>query len=785
MNTKENLLVVMLLLFTMESCNASSPKADAGIDAGLPDHEFIYTVGNRTQTLTDTTFLQERPTLYRTSDKLPDLNIQSLVILGDQVWAGGKGGLVIYKPETDKFTSVDLPGGHQQVVDIATKKLSDGRLVVGAENALILLDTNGHNDSIIQAPGKVSSVATDGAKVWVGTEAGLYQMAGQALEEIAGTDGIAVTSITTNGNKIWIGTNEGLKQLSGDSLTDFTQDQGMLPDNDVRDVTAVEGGGVLAACASGAAFVGTSHDRILLAKVGELPYDDLTSVTVYNDYMALGHGIGATFIRGTQGEFEHKDYYHSLRWIPSEHVTDVAFQSETRRWIATVGGISRIDLVSTTLEEKAALMESFNDGFWRLDFVSDDGRRDDPWDLSGTIHNGDHDNDGLWTQMQIVAWSYAAGATGDNRYCEKARRAMGEMMWQIDIPAVSFEELGMPRGFVTRSLVRDDEGSVFSSKATQNNWHLVSGWTDGHDYYWKDDTSSDETTGHFFGYPVFYDICAKTDQEREILAEHAGALARYIVQNGFLLIDLDGEQTTWGHWDPDRLTSALDGLDKCMEDYDLEICIGAKYGGGWLNAIEILGHMLAAYHMTGDPMFYEAYETLLDDRYGELVDFNDEVFTVTKRATANHSDHELAMLAYHTLIRYEPDNDRRQRWIKSMMDMYEYEKKERNPLWVAIISGTMGEGYDLDEAIQTLREWPEDWREWLVDNSHRLDAVKDVSDRHGDAQFTTVFPYDEIRTMKWNGNPYAMTDGYDGRSVQAPWPWLLPYWMMRYNGVIQ
>ena len=59
-----------------------------------------------------------------------------------------------------------------------------------------------------------------------------------------------------------------------------------------------------------------------------------------------------------------------------------------------------------------------------------------------------------------------------------------------------------------------------------------------------------------------------------------------------------------------------------------------------------------------------------------------------------------------------------------------------------------------------------------------------VPDRFNDPQFKTVFPYDEIRTMEWNGNPYAVSGGGDGRSVQGPWPWLLPYWTMRYFGAI-
>jgi hypothetical protein len=80
---------------------------------------------------------------------------------------------------------------------------------------------------------------------------------------------------------------------------------------------------------------------------------------------------------------------------------------------------------------------------------------------------------------------------------------------------------------------------------------------------------------------------------------------------------------------------------------------------------------------------------------------------------------------------------------------------------------------------------PVDWREWLVDNGHRKDAKVDpVADRFDDPQFEIVLPYGEIRTMKWNGNPYVVKGGSSGNAVQGPWPWLLPYWMMRYSGAI-
>jgi hypothetical protein len=398
--------------------------------------------------------------------------------------------------------------------------------------------------------------------------------------------------------------------------------------------------------------------------------------------------------------------------------------------------------------------------------------------------------------MQIGAWCYAYAATGDESYYQKARKAMDVMMLQVDIPAVDFEAAGLGRGFVTRSLVRDDEGDVFASKATQDNWHLVH-WTDGHDYYWKDDTSSDEIDGHFYGYPLFYDLCAKTDEERQEVASYAAAITAYIIDHDYVLIDLDGEKTFHGHWSPALIGAAAEGIDKCLEEAKKETDMGKLFeltaacyeswgGGGWLNGTEIIGTLLATWHMTGDVRFYDEYEKLLTEHhYDQLLMPHDETLTITSPAIMNHSDHELAMLAYHTLIRYEPNDERREKWVEGLLFLYEHEKIERNPLWAAFVALLAGpEHAILEPALQSLREMPFDRREWHVSNSHRKDALEWPDDRHGDPQFDRVFAYDEIRTIWWNGNFHVQEGGGNPKEFSGPMAWLLPYYALRYAGLI-
>ena len=62
------------------------------------------------------------------------------------------------------------------------------------------------------------------------------------------------------------------------------------------------------------------------------------------------------------------------------------------------------------------------------------------------------------------------------------------------------------------------------------------------------DTSSDEIVGHMFVLPIVHDLVAKTDEERAMARDLMCSNVDYIVDNGFTLVDADGNVTTWGHW---------------------------------------------------------------------------------------------------------------------------------------------------------------------------------------------------------------------------------------------
>jgi len=747
-----------------------------------PRPEAVHEVRNRASPLPDGPWTRDRACFPGAADGLPPEPVRALAFSRNTLWVAGESGL-----------RAGPPGGPFHVVPDPDRRLADVRDLAPRPDGGVLATTPAAILEVgeDEGPGRSLAPPPDALPIDRAVPCGgtVFALGGGLLLEERAGNLIPPADPAVGQVRDIACRQDSLLVLAEDGLFVWPSPGSLLwqpaPEEEATRLHAAGPAALLAGPDLAVRLAPPDPPAVLRPEPGGIPTRGLTALSLSPSgrSLALGHPIGASWLDPGSGRVDH---YASPRWLPSDQVTALAFESDEALWVGTSGGLVRIAWEDIDLEAKARRMfGQLERWFVRLDgFVSPWARFPAP-DVEEPASLHDDDNDGQWTQEAVGAFCLAFAVTGEEAWRTAARKAARNMALLIDVPARDFEAAGLGRGFVARSVVRDDEGAIFADKATQSNWHRTT-FDDGHDYYWKDDTSSDEVTGHLFGWSLFHDLCAQDDEERAFAGRYLGDLAGYLLRHGYRLLDLDGLPTTHGDYSPDRIPIAVDGLEACADaGHPLDLCLDSWGGGAFLDSVEVLALMLAAWHATGEDRFLRAYEDLaVTHRYQEAATFHPNVVTWTVHSMANYCDHELADLAFYVLLRYEPHPDRRAHWIAQMMAAWEYEVGERNPLKAMTMASALQEAPGLAEAVRTLVLYPEDLREWPVDNSHRRDYLTGGTDRAGRAQFLAVPPHDEIAILRWDHNPYRVSGHGDGASRMAPSFWLLPYWGLRYHGVL-
>lgn len=299
-------------------------------------------------------------------------------------------------------------------------------------------------------------------------------------------------------------------------------------------------------------------------------------------------------------------------------------------------------------------------------------------------------------------------------------------------------------------------------------------------WIWKADTSSDEIVGHMLAYPLFHDLVCETDEERAMPLKLQTDMTTYIVENGFVLVDVTGEPTTWGIWAPEYLNGNR-----------------TWYSERGLNSMQMLTWLLSAYRLTADDYYLDAYTLLVGD-YGYAENVINQ--KITDPADVNFSDDELAFLPYllyfYTMGKGLPSgspNYLSEEMTLSVVRAWNMLNQEHPDLWNFIysmnpfisISGLGNDPFKLKDSIQTLQEWPLSQITWPLSNQFRRDMLyqRQLS-RSATVQSNKLMSYAENSVLEWNANPYEINASGSGTSENAAFPWLLPYWLGRYLGQI-
>ncbi len=784
-------ITACLTLMVLTSTGAGAVAAQETTVAAQPDYP--VTIGS---------FPQEMRTFYTQGDGLPSNDVLDVAVAPDgAVYAATARGLVtlrdraahVCKATQDQAVSsvAVVPSGHVfAVVSGALYQLAkdggltrtgpgsdpgDGTARVSAAGGTLMVCAGKRVDaynvsetgdlthlSRWDTPGVALSAAFHAGQAAIGAETALYM----------GRGGSSAAVFPTQGKRRW-------------ALAS------------VRGVTFDDAGRLWAVSPQG--VVCYSDTWTLYEGQDGLPYSDLTCVAAGRDGTAwFGTSIGAI-------RFDGREWYYrqGRRWLPDDRVRAIAVAANGDAWIATAGGLAHIHFTPMTLANKAAFYEEGIDQHHRrteYGYVLEVSVAI-PGQKTG-IRQHDSDNDGLWTSMYGAGECYAYAATKDPLAKRRATQAFQALRFLQLAPVGSPHE--PPAGFVARTVVATTEpdpnqrenytleGQIKRQahdalwRAYEPRWPRTS---DGK-YYWKSDTSSDELDGHYYFYPLYYDLVAETEEEKEQVRTVVRKLTDHLIAHHYRLVDHAGV-TRWGDYSP----PTLNGNPLWFTERGLK-------------SISMLAYLNVAYHMTGDEKYREHHQQLRQDHHY----LQNALAGEYQRGigSGNQSDDEMFLMCYDNLIKYEPDPELKSWYLASLANWWRLEEPEMNPFFnftyaalardqkITIQWGT----FDvspwpnwLEDSIETLKRFPLDRYNWAHRNSHREDIIflsEHLADAFDDRVQRTkgyrvngkVLAVDERHFHHWNHDPWQLDCAGDGRSLANGAVYTLAYYLGLYHGFI-
>ncbi|MFH1538335.1 MAG: two-component regulator propeller domain-containing protein [bacterium] len=693
-------------------------------------------------------FPQRWPTKFTPAETLAGEDVRSIIISLSTVFIGTDNGVSFF--EGGKWVKLMKSVSDEGLFNKYAKAVVSGgdSVIVDAPRGIFVISSALFSKVTLKmgTPPQVTSFGNSKTRYFVGTEEGLYSAAhdGGEPECVPELCGVEIRSIEQTVEGVWAATADGLYFVDENNKPEkFPAGWGGPISDNVRALCLDENGILWAGTDKGIARYDTKTKKWtnITGAEGGLPYEDILAVAARDGVLWVGTSIGAARRDGAEWH-----YFQGERYLPDDRVQAVAIAPDGSAWLGTPKGVSRIEYRPWTLEEKAEyILKGLRERHVRHGQTAS-SHLAVPGDLSSNVMFSS-DNDGLWTGMYIASECYHYAETGNPEAKKNARQGIELMMRLMDIT-------GVP-GFIARSIALRDEdvgqGGEWDHFTPDGRWK------------WKGDTSSDEVDGHFFAYSVYYDLCADTEEEKAEIRPYPHALMSHIIDHDYFLVDTDGKHTSWGLWNPGYLN-------------------GPGFFQRNLNALEVLSYLKTAYHITGDERFQEEYlKIAIKEKFAK--------YAVKQKLShlniINHSDDELAFLAYYPLLKYEKDPRLREYYVKSVERSWQIERPERSSLFNFIYGSAVDGGLDLEESVWTLKRIPPDTIRWSVRNSQRADIeIDEERDRFGKTESVVPLPPDERAVMKWNGNPYALDGGWEGRSEDDGTVYLLPYWMGRYYDFI-
>lgn len=742
----------------------SLPACLAVVGSGVADGTEVI---GQTASRADVPFRQEYQEAFPIAPGEPADDVRAIAVdFRDRIWAATKAG--VYQMESGRRAWKRIPGVTSGPV-YAVFPDGDRVLWVGAWDGLYRVEESGVR-KMEGVTGPVNVIGRGPPGIYVLGPDGAWQQDGARWIPCHQSWSRNVRDLAYQPERgMWIATGVGLyREFEGAKRLYFREED--LVSSEVNAVAYAPGGRLWVGCVGGIdVYGGRRRINSFVAADGLPNYEVHCLAFEPAGRLWVGTALGVARFDGTSWSLR-----HSRRWLMDDDVRDVAFDSEGTAWIATRRGVSAIRSQWMTLAEKAEYyLDICRRRHVRPPGLVEKCRFPNPNDLS-TWRPMDDDNDGQYTSMYLAMESLRYAVTRDPRAKANADEAFGALEF--------LQEVTDTPGFVARTVVpatwtqmADANEKVAPPEAVERRvrdprykvveerWHRSA---DGR-WLWKGDTSSDEITGHMFGYLFYYDLAADAGHRRRV-RHLVGRIMDYIIDGGYVLRDLDGQATRWGVWSPEKLNGD--------PDWRVERPI---------NSFEILSFLQTAYHITGEKRYLDEYHRLIDDHgYAE----NARRPKAYGPAERTHIDDELLALAAPGLLKHVSDEEEHRQFMEGYAWAYHTVAEEQNPFFNFMYGLVGGRDFRLAESVAFLRDTPLDLRQWTVDNSGRDDVNLVRRPMFEPLQLDRMLPPSERGVMRWDKNPWAAISG-DFHDLQGTLEscgvfWLLPYWMGRYCGFI-
>jgi len=668
-------------------------------------------------------------------------------------------------------------------------------------DAFVFAGKNGEPITTSIAWTSVRQVLRLGDKVWLATSEDPYEVVGGVARSMGWPSRFRVNQIAVGGDgeTLWVASAAGLfrREAGGWRKEEVLDGVGRAwAVSDVKGVVFDTKGQLWFGTRAGVGCRTAEGWRFYEGKDG-LPWNDFTGLAAGPSgevWFATHLGV----VRFEGGEWH---YRQGRRWLRGDNVTQVVVARNGDAWFATTSGVGSIVRRPMTLAAKAELYEKEIERYIQrtpFGYVAE-APLTTPGDKT-TAKPGDSDNDGLWTAMYGAGECFAYAAQGDEASAKRAKRAFEALRFLQKVTQGGSPQ--PPKGYVARTIrpVEWPDPNVGRLDGDRKEaerdklWKVYEPrWPKSADgkWYWKGDTSSDELDGHYFFYPLYYDLCARDEAEKERVREVVRDLTDHIIAHDFSLVDHDGKPTRWGVYGP--------------RSVNRDPFWWPERG---LNSLSALTYLAVAEHVTGDPKYGKhALELVEKHGYGQNLMFPKAQYGP---GSGNQSDDEMAFMCYYSLLKYSKNEALKNQVRYSFYAYWAMEHPEMNPFfnfaYAAMnsdksITNVWGDfsvnpwaGW-FEDSASTLRGFSLDRRDWSHKNSHRLDLRMltaqqsiDLYEPRGRVRGVRVngkvIPVENRHFNHWNTDPWHLDYGGSGGELASGTVFLLPYYMGLHHGFV-